>query len=66
LIEEHMKRSIWRILALTLVAELGMTCGVLVIKGGLPSRTQFLIWGATALAATSAGTIARNRRLRNR
>jgi predicted Rossmann-fold nucleotide-binding protein len=57
-----MKRSLWRILALTLVAELGLICGVLVIKGGPPSVMQALIWGAIALTAVSAGTIARSRR----
>lgn len=61
-IEQSMKRSLWRILVLTLVTELGFICGVLMIKGGLPSGIQFLICGTIALTATSLGTIARNRR----
>lgn len=60
--EYLMKRSIWRILVPVLAAEVGLICGFLTIKGRPPSGAQVLIWGVIILAATSVGTIARNRR----
>jgi di/tricarboxylate transporter len=57
-----MKRLIWRIVILTVMAELGLALGISLIKKGFPSVAQILIWGVLALVFTSAGTIIRNNR----
>lgn len=57
-----MKRIILRVAALTLIGELGLVAGVLVVGHRFPSVKLALIGGMIFLASSFAGTVTRDRK----